>query len=358
MAQNLPNEVVDLFLHELHAADPVEKQTIARCGLVCRNWLPFSRYHFFAQVFLDDRNMKPFLRMVETSPFSIPSFIRSIALHFRRGDRSLDQGLRLLGPLPQVTTLRIFMPHAVFASNSALFAASFAYLSTLVFRGYEYSPHNFLSAVTSFPLLTSLRLESVTFSDEPVSSALQFPPHCRSLTLYLTMTDIERWFRAFLSLDTIPVVSSLTVRGMFTSEDSFFGRYLRHIGDGMHHLRFEFDLYTVPTRIAPTCLRYSSGLRNLELAYHGDWDLPEGILGILSHLQTTRLAVVTIIDNVITKISRDEWPPIDQALADERFSNLESFTVQTARPYVREYVLALMSLSQSRGILRVDMELP
>ncbi|KAF8218062.1 hypothetical protein K438DRAFT_1451511, partial [Mycena galopus ATCC 62051] len=40
----LEDALID-FCHEDHA-------TLATCGLVCRDWLPTSRYHLFSSIFL------------------------------------------------------------------------------------------------------------------------------------------------------------------------------------------------------------------------------------------------------------------------------------------------------------------
>jgi hypothetical protein len=247
MAANIVPELVDLIIGALHTEDPVGKHTIAQCGLVCKKWLPSSRRHLFSEVTLNDRTITTFLNLVEASPFPIPSFIRSLALHSSEGEQALENGLAKLGPLPQVTTLRIRMDRTVFTRNSALLASSFPNVSALCFHGSKLRLRSILDAVSSFSALQNLQLDSIELMYDNSTSPLPLPPHWHSLTLSLGERQIGRFFQAILSLNTIPIFTSLCIQG---EEDpagsSFFDKYLRRVGKDLVHLRLESDGYIFP----------------------------------------------------------------------------------------------------------------
>lgn len=232
-ALNLPQELLDLVFGDLRLEDRIERRTIADCGLVCKSWLPSSRYRLFADVALNDRTLKRFFTLMETSPFPLPTFIRSLGL----SSAALDESPKL-GPLPQVTTLRIKAQRTVFAPDSTLQANSFANLSTLSLNGCRISLGSFLSAISSFPALKSLELRWVALSYDDLLSVYQFPPQCRTLILFMFRRDADQFFQALLTLHTIPVFSSLSVTGW---APSVLGTYLRHVGDDLKFLQLGFD---------------------------------------------------------------------------------------------------------------------
>lgn len=246
-----------MVLGEFRTDSILEKRFIARCGFVCKNWLPSSRYRFFAEVDLNDRTIESFLEAIGTSSFPVSTFIRSFGLSSGREDRSLDEILRKLGPLPQVKTLRVTMDGAVFVLNSPFFATYFATISNLVMRSCQLPLHAVLDAASSFPLLQSLALDWVELDwaelsiESFASAAYQFPPQFHKLNLDLLPHNnphvqqhphpISAFFQAIMYLDTIPVFSSLSVRGIHPEEHTSLGKYLRRIGDRLHHFRFDAE---------------------------------------------------------------------------------------------------------------------
>ncbi|KAJ7464553.1 hypothetical protein FB451DRAFT_1403221 [Mycena latifolia] len=352
MAQNLPQELVDLVLGAVS-----ESHTIAQCGLVCRNWLPSSRYRYFAEIDLNDRTIKLFISVVEASPFPLPSFIRSLRLSSRREDGSLEEDLRKLGPLPQLRALSITMDHAIFPRNYRFLAKSFANISSLTLRNCHFPLSSLLEALPHFPTLKSFALLWVGFDREPLdvlpAAAYQFPSGCHSLSLTtLEWGPVDVFFKAILSFKTMPVFSLLSVRGMEPTEGSL-GEYLRRVGDGIHHLRVESDFAFSGS--SPTNLQFCTGLRRLELAFHYSLNIPATLLRILPHLRSSHLATVHVTDAFGNTDAPYLWREVDDALSDERFANLRAFTFHWQAPRGRHKywdLTGLMPSSQARGILR------
>ncbi|KAJ7699054.1 hypothetical protein B0H17DRAFT_317868 [Mycena rosella] len=354
MAKNLPQELIDLIVGDFQTLDDptgIARRTVAQCGLVCKRWLPVSRNRLFANVDLHDRNMGPFLSIVKTCPFPIPMFIRTLGLSSRREDKSLEESLRTLGPLPQLTTLRVAMDHAVFALNSALLAQRFASISKLVLNNCELRLNAVMDAVSSFRGLESLGIHRVelygTFRPGP---AYKFPPQCRTLSVHLSPDRTVQIFRTILSLSKIPVFSSLSIYGMDSRTGTSFEQYLCHVGDRIHHLRLESDHYLFPA--FPGGLCHSTGLRCLDLVFEHDGDIPDGVLRTLPHLRSSDLTL-NLLDNYGTKFACSQWELLDQALAGEGVAHPGTIVVRTASSTLVAELPKCMPKALARGILQV-----
>ncbi|KAJ7464524.1 hypothetical protein FB451DRAFT_1561793 [Mycena latifolia] len=354
MARNLPQELVHLVLCVFRTDICSERRVIADCGLICKEWLPSSRYRLFDDVALNDGNMKKFLGIVETSPFPITTFIRSLGVASGRKDGSLEENLRKLGPFPQMKSLRITMDRVIFVQKSQFLANFFAKtVSSLTLYNCHLSLSSVMDALSHFPTLKSFKLLWVYFDGRPLPPAAEYqlPSGCRALSLDHQAHHIEPFFKAILSFKTIPIFSSLSVRGEEPTECSSLGDYLRRAGDGIHHLRFESDFSFFSS--SPTNLQFCTGLRRLELVFHHSLDIPATLLRILPHLRSSHLATVHVTDNYGRNV-QEGWEVVDDALADQRFAQLRAFTVQALRSQLERWDLPdSMPSSQARGILRM-----
>ncbi|KAJ7509723.1 hypothetical protein B0H11DRAFT_1960809 [Mycena galericulata] len=352
MAQDLPQEMLDLVVEKLQLDDSVERNTIAHCGLVCKSWLPSSRYRLFANVRLDDRTIDSFLDAVNSSSFPLISYIRSLVLYseLESGPNRLDE----LGPLPRVTILGVTMERSALAQNTRRLAEFLPNLSTLSLRDCQLPLRCVLNTVSAFPSLKILELRRVHLSYGllPFPSTYKFPPQWHALKL--DQPDPGRLFEAMLALDTIPMFSSLTVHGMYPREDNSFGAYLRHVGDKMRHIRLETDLSFSDLVVDPAALRYSTGLHRLDLALSHPIDIARWVLRVLPHLHSNVLTTLNIIDFYgVDAAPHHTWEQLDQALADERLVSLNELIVDSVSQPLVAQLAERMPLSVARGILRV-----
>ncbi|KAJ6481254.1 hypothetical protein C8R47DRAFT_1135169 [Mycena vitilis] len=361
MARNLPQEMVDLVVGEFQRDDLVGLRNVAACGLVCREWLPSSRYRLFADVALDDRTVRSFLDIADKSLFSISSSIRSLGLSFSGEGLGLDECLRRLGPLPLVESLRITMGQDVLDRNSRLLEKTFPKISTLVFLNFPLELHSVLHVASSFPSLESLALDWVHLSfDIPLPSKLQCPPRWNALRLDLLggsyfSRHLDSFFEAILSLDEIPILSSLSVRGTYPEEHSPFAKYLAHVGPALQHICLESE---ARPQSPPFGLRHCTDLRRLDLVFHISTGIARPTFSVLSNIRSPHLATIKIIDKCgcTPRDSTDiDWPQLDAKLADPQFADLQTFTVQSkSQPLIAQIaVTELLPSTDERGILRV-----
>lgn len=255
MAQDLPQEIVDLIVGEFRLDDPIDKHTLTQCGLVCKSWHRPSRYGLFANVKLTDRTVEPFLDIVHNSIVPIAMSVRSLTLSLEgepadapriadggEGAWGLDGILRRLGPLPLVTALRVCVKEDVLLWTLTLLADTFSNISTLVFSNVTLRMGSLFSAVCAFPLLRRLELDRVrSFHDDPgfLEVAYHFPSQWNSLTVM--SFGVSELFETFLALKPIPVLSALSLSAETDRTKTGLRRYLFHIGDALHILRLEFE---------------------------------------------------------------------------------------------------------------------
>ncbi|KAJ7474058.1 hypothetical protein FB451DRAFT_987964, partial [Mycena latifolia] len=73
LAQELINQIIDCW-------EIADKDSMSSCGLVCKLWLPRSRYYLFSTVSVNGKNLHSFVDLVDSSASPILSFIRHLTL--------------------------------------------------------------------------------------------------------------------------------------------------------------------------------------------------------------------------------------------------------------------------------------
>ncbi|KAJ7181013.1 hypothetical protein C8R46DRAFT_1071208 [Mycena filopes] len=359
MAQNLPVELVDLFLGCLNPDDDVERLTIAHCGLVCVEWRRSSRLHLFSEVCLTDSNIQRFLDVVDSSPpYPLLIFVRRLSLGFAAGPGlPLDEHLSRLGPLPNLTALQSSLPYDVLARHSPYLALICPSLTSFTFAAPPFpsiSLEHALNAVRYFPALTRLGFHEVNHIYLDLLSTYKFPTHCHTLDLRLHPLRLEDFCRNLLAMEPIPVFSSLHVVGISPKTDSFTGQYMRYLGSGLHYLHLdirEFGLHT-------EALQLSTGLQHLDLeAFQLS---PDRLLShIMPSLHSPDLHTIVFVDNYegyIVGYYPDElfrlWGQLDDVLATAPFASLRTFKIVSRSIFVGQIPL-FMPRSCSRRVLQV-----
>ncbi|KAJ7611291.1 hypothetical protein FB45DRAFT_1037623 [Roridomyces roridus] len=99
----LAQELIDRIIDFCQMAD---RKRIGSYGLVCKRWLPRSRYHLFATVYLDSFSLADYIRLVDGSTLPILSFTQH--LHLFTGRAPLDEWLlHRLNPSTSLTSVSI-----------------------------------------------------------------------------------------------------------------------------------------------------------------------------------------------------------------------------------------------------------
>jgi hypothetical protein len=87
LAQELVDSIIDWSAVE-------DQDTMKPCGLVCKRWLPRSRYNLFRTICLTASNLRSFVDIINTSHHPILSFVQHLELQYL--DRPLKPGLLVM----------------------------------------------------------------------------------------------------------------------------------------------------------------------------------------------------------------------------------------------------------------------
>ncbi|KAJ7861051.1 hypothetical protein B0H13DRAFT_2073157, partial [Mycena leptocephala] len=97
LAQELIDQIIDCW-------NLAEKDAMGPCGLVCKIWLPRSRYHLFSRVSVNTRNLQSFVDVVESSSSPILTFIQHLKFEYGILD---TEALARLHPCPNLASIHI-----------------------------------------------------------------------------------------------------------------------------------------------------------------------------------------------------------------------------------------------------------
>ncbi|KAJ7741206.1 hypothetical protein DFH07DRAFT_59551 [Mycena maculata] len=75
--QELLDQIIDSTCH-----NPEDLASTNICGLVCKRWLPRSRYHIFSTVTLTANNFGSFVDLLDTSFLPILPLVQHLRLHY------------------------------------------------------------------------------------------------------------------------------------------------------------------------------------------------------------------------------------------------------------------------------------
>ncbi|KAJ7705415.1 hypothetical protein B0H17DRAFT_1037870 [Mycena rosella] len=110
----MPQEIVDIVIDCLVDSIPAspfssDTRTLATCALVCRSWVPRSRYHLFYHVTLD-KSVAAFGQLIRSDKCTFLPYVRDISA-FRTfmdpDDDHFDKIGKDLRRLTNVTTLML-----------------------------------------------------------------------------------------------------------------------------------------------------------------------------------------------------------------------------------------------------------
>ncbi|KAJ7268762.1 hypothetical protein B0H12DRAFT_66077 [Mycena haematopus] len=408
--ENLPQELVDRIIDHVASnlvdehseaygeldsdwkdhygeGDDQELSSVANCGLVCKTWVPRSRFYLFSKTRLSNDyesglwNINSFLHLVAGSSLLL-SFVQFLDLDLLGGSCN-DEDMRRLFNLPMLTSLRLrtandhylFMedfysdltPHISFlATNSPLLSSFHLDLNMDL-------PLPFLiHLVSNLPALEHLVIDGGNYDIvNPDSMTVpppdSFPRRLRTLNLRLSC-GAGLFFAWLLSLPALPIPRSLALSLRLSDRDfpieaslHPIEEYLRHAGRKLESFSLslsrdlidESDYSSIEhSNLERRWLASANRLSTLVFApSRGAFAVPE----ILSFLPSSRLSTLTI---VLEEDKNLPWGLMDQELSHAKFKTLQQFAVEDARARLKEEVSLLdenaraaMPLASARGIL-------
>ncbi|KAJ7487228.1 hypothetical protein B0H11DRAFT_1114149 [Mycena galericulata] len=378
--QDFPQELIDRVIDHLAMGAQTWDDGIRSCGLVCRQWLPRSRYHLFSDIVADGADhLRSFLEGISSSSVEILSLVRSLQIDFKFPNRPFDEGdLTQLCHCTGLISLRIVSKTG---GSPTLLTQLFDFLFTdlpylgrnspslshfqWVNNGPDISLRTVINVIEYLPALQYLRIGGSyrDFVPEP-PSLRTFPLHLHTLEI-LVEDGANVFFAWLMSLPALPNITSLTFKGEVEDVDGPLVQFFQRSGRALRFL----SLYAEPSfnpllteRFHRAVLSCTSNLRNLDIHLDSEAKVAPTLSVIASSassaLETIKIVVDFDLDDYPPTSASIPWNVLDQVLADPSFRTLQGFSLQSDTglntdtfSLLTTDVKAQMPLAHARGIL-------
>ncbi|KAJ7763412.1 hypothetical protein B0H16DRAFT_1527805 [Mycena metata] len=227
----LPRELYDLVVDYLHA----ERATLGSCALVCRAWIPASRFHLFAHISLTEHEGHVAARLNEllASPHAtFASAVRSLDFYnalspvqIRHSRTGRIQVKTLVEIVPRIAQLHHIQTLTLSDLPLGILPA-FSKVKTLSLVGITAGPV-LLQLATHLPKLTRLTLKRVHAIPYRASSPAACGPEVKSLQR-LAIRGSSLAFLGWLAV-LAPRTSTLDLGDFCPSEVAYLSEYLRKL---------------------------------------------------------------------------------------------------------------------------------
>ena len=393
----LPQELHDAIIDHCHA----DRGTLHSCSRVCRSWLPASRYHVFAKLYLNSRNIVAFLELI-SSPFcTIRPFVFRLVV---------EQGPPTGHPL--------FFPNA--AMDDAWFHEHLIHLSDftavrhLHMRGYglyhsyitarittalrtnygemitDLGIHDshfqsfaqFCNVIRCFPNIECLLLDNMMWRERTVPGPVEpCPfPRLRSLTLvHAYVIDLLGWLNAHEQMPPIKTVDFM-MESLSHSDQAVIEAFFSRMGPGLEHLDLKHSTVCTWSKLQPVRVDVTSDRR-----HHTD-DLssitnlrtvciqqnqrsrvqmsPQWIPSLIASIRSTQLESIVLhpMFDDEEHLERVDWASVDNVLSQPPFAHLETIKLSLPSSLMDHIDLRALRYrlrqTDERGQLQLSLESP
>jgi hypothetical protein len=372
-ASRIPQELFDLIFHEIHESRE-DRSFLATCSLVCRAWVPGSRFVSFQHrlVVLHPKNIGKFRFLMRSPHATLARYIRHLAirLKIRRLEKNIPE-MRRLPPFPSIETIRLEGPACIdFAKLSP--RSLHDKFQTLKYLELHSSYFDSFSSVatflSSFPLLSHLVLNTIIWSNNDVVSPA---PGSMSSLRYLSLQygRLINWLEWLLSFSPPPMLHTLRL-GFTTSllaihenGGAILNQLIQVLGPSLKHVHIdEHSAQTHPTPI-PVDFSCSTELRTLHIEFAvqpGEIPSVEWIHVLLARICSPHVEVVTLQSYFTDGSGRYSeilhLRELDEVFSRSQFQNLQQvkFIVPGSSSAVETMIYEHMPLCHSRGLLFIS----
>lgn len=218
--------------------------TLASCSLVCRDWVPASRYHMFSAILLTAQNAQAFLELISHST-TIAPLVCDVELRFTPDCSMMHLQIpSILMRLPHTTHLtlcpkrnEVVRPLCTSSLAHAVLSLPLVHLK-FDFRSRFESLQQIIDCVVLCPQLESLEVGGSWMKTEEFSAPPSMPRKLHTLTLTCDLDNFLTWFMALD--DEMPVIQHLFLYHIVQREIDTVARYLRTAGPSLQHLTLAF----------------------------------------------------------------------------------------------------------------------
>ena len=252
----LPAELIDTVVDFLHD----DEESLANCSLVCREWLPATRYHIFNNLLLDRWNVEEFLALTTRPSATVARYIDHLIIDQGRF-RDADFFQSLFRRLPRFNLLRtlglrnVKWLHYVMNAPDNLVSA-FGRINNLKLSRCTFDhPLHLKSVIAGFRSLKRLSLSHTRFlvelpyleQDAAATGYLQ-PPKLPDINTLEFWEDDRPHTMNWFPFDDVSITSFSVYLG--GSSVSSLNQHLKIIGPSLRHLTLDDSLvYSIEGRV-------------------------------------------------------------------------------------------------------------
>ncbi|PBK79982.1 hypothetical protein ARMGADRAFT_95291 [Armillaria gallica] len=323
----LAAELIDTIIDYVASANRYHHMTrslLSSCSLVCRTWLPRSRYHLFKSITLSSDNHPSFMRLITCPNCTFLGSIRSLTV--------IETPDNDLGDLLLHQTLQTIDP-SIFSNIKWLHIhnATFDFMSEEDFA-------KILSALSRFTSITHLDLNKCIF--HTLDNVILLLSSCGALeSAHLNRVQLVEGppleVTPQSSLAQVPASLSSLIFTIGSGPSSIL-EIVPYAGSSLKHLSVSLTMNTVTTHADILCR--SSNLESIAFRIvpacrpNLVWHIPD-VLQELSSSSINEIAV-SFWMNSVDALDALDWTSFREILSRENYKNLERFIVLTTNVYL------------------------
>ncbi|KIM86665.1 hypothetical protein PILCRDRAFT_815901 [Piloderma croceum F 1598] len=252
----IPSELADTIIDCLHD----DSRALASCSVVCRAWLPRSRFHLFEHILLEPSRLQLF-DLLDSPLSTIAPYVRCLHLEEGRGRYSyepewLNKALPRLAVFTAVESLEVDLARFDLLETETTrgLVSNFRMLRNLHFWHVKFRTFSQLVDVLGeCPHLEHISFDCLFYQDKwdtpheghpeiknslPTSCAQRIPLHLRTFDLgSCEKNAILYWL---LSGNSCLVINTLRLRTVCLEETRAIGAFVRTLGPSLEHLEINF----------------------------------------------------------------------------------------------------------------------
>ncbi|KAJ6598460.1 hypothetical protein DFH09DRAFT_1022780 [Mycena vulgaris] len=373
----MPQEIVDMVIDSLVDSPggyySRDNETLATCALVCRSWVPRTRYHLFSNITLN-RKVAEFGELLRSDKCTFTPYVRDISV-FRTWTDPSDQAFDKLGKdlkrLKNVTKLSLDgMFHA--CAPWADFMCGFENVTEFSVRFHLTGNSNCVfGMIHMLPALQQLRVipmvaPVVFWNRKPPPPSIDIPPpyltpprHLHSLKTggetTLHMLAWLKWYTRLAQIDTLDLSPGPAADAPHLND------FLPRMSATLHHLHLHEE-----TKLSVAEYRFASFIDILDLSIHKnlktltvprlnfdtqDADAYERLLRFILRISAPGLESV-VLDFPGAGYEGMQWGAVDAFFVSPAFPRLHTVRI-SAGNHVRAYFQGKLPLLHESGLLEV-----
>lgn len=237
MLTAFPLEIIDRILDYLHK----DRRSLKNASLVCKNWLPTSRFHLFHHIVIYEDNIADLIVTIRSPLCTIHSTIPWITFNSLSSN---DPNIKAAVPLLNIAEGLTLINFCWDGSNAQAITTLLPNLRHLVLQDTQFDTYNSLATcISSCSNLESLAVDLDASGRRhlhfklPIAMITTAPPPCRRIYIDYPIRLIIAWF--LQHPHSYSRLSTLELSSVMSSEHPAIKQFIHVLGDSLEVLRID-----------------------------------------------------------------------------------------------------------------------